>query len=157
MLPIGLCFITNIVTLSLIYSHIGKLSPTSPTSKVASDNYTQVIERLDHIAAQLDQIQSANPPVLGATAPSAPGLISDLLPDISYDMSNGSKRFLSTSKDVSGQVKVYKEQADFSPVVGQLVPDYKYPYTTKLNNWYLVELSGDITGWVKANDVHEVL
>ncbi len=149
----------NSVSLGLIYSHLGKLArqPAVVPQEIAAGKNTDIIERLNLIQSQLAQIQSAASSVLGAATPTGPTQLSDLLPDISYDISSTSKRYISIPKDVSDPVKVYKEQADFSPVVGQLVPDYKYPYSTKLNNWYRVALSGDITGWVKADSVREVL
>ncbi len=159
MLPVGLCFILNSVGLGLIYSRLTQLDRQSPPASPpdAPGKESQILERLDLIQAQLAQIQSNATTVLGAATPTSPSQLSDLLPDLSNTLTNTSQRYLSISKDITDSVKIYKEQADFSPIVGYLVPDYKYPYSTKLNNWYRVELSGDITGWVKADYVREVL
>ena len=55
-------------------------------------------------------------------------------------------------------MNVYKEQADFSSTIGQLIPGQKYPYDVKLNGWYQVNLSdGNKSGWVKAEQVEESL
>ncbi|TSC86760.1 MAG: hypothetical protein G01um101416_614 [Microgenomates group bacterium Gr01-1014_16] len=57
------------------------------------------------------------------------------------------------SKDSPDPVNVYQEQAEFSAVIGQLLPDYSYPYYTKLDDWYLVNFADSKTGWVPAQNV----
>jgi len=82
--------------------------------------------------------------------------VADLLPDKVRDATTSPTTFVTAIKDSPLSVKAYKEQAEFSTVLGQLIPDYNYPYYTKVNDWYLILLSDGKTGWVKASTVTEV-
>lgn len=142
--------ILNFAGFGLLYNKLELLSRQLPLS-----GQQESIKNVNEIQAQLTQLQNqlaqSHPvtnlnPVLGAV---------DLLPDRSATSANTSSTFISISSDWTSPVKVYKEQAQYSAVLGQLIPDYKYPYYTKLDGWYLVSLSDDKTGWVKVEGVFE--
>lgn len=142
--------ILNFVGFGLLYNKLELLSRQPPLS-----GQQETIKKGVEIQAQLNQLQNqlaqSHPvtnlnPVLGAI---------DLLPDRPNTSANTSSTFISISSDWTSPVKVHKEQAEYSTVLGQLIPDYKYPYYTKLDGWYLVSLTGGETGWVKAEGVFE--
>lgn len=140
----------NTLGLGLIYWRVNRLTTQIPLNLLVTS-----IKNQADISAKLDGLQGllatnnklpTNNNVLG---------IADLLPDTVVNPNGTSPTtFVTMNKDM-GKVSVYKEQADFSSVLGQLIPDYKYPYYTKTSDWYLVSLTDGKTGWVKASSVSE--
>lgn len=139
--------ILNFAGLGLLYyklEHVSRQFPTA-TLETAIKNEAEIQTQLALLQKQLAQsLPLAN----------LPSGIADLLPDRSDTATNSSNTFITISSDWPAPVKVHKEQADYSAVLGQLIPDYKYPYYTKLDGWYLVSLDGQ-TGWVNAVGVFE--
>lgn len=141
--------VLNSIALGLIYWRLDRLAKQFPFALLESSIKTQ-----NEIAVKLNSIQS----LLSATTsknnpPSVLGM-ADLLPDKTGSSSPASS-FISVAPNVVESVPVYKEQAEFSAILGQLIPDYKYPYFSKTSDWYLVSLSSGKTGWVKAGSVTE--
>ncbi len=144
--------ILNSVGLGLVYWKVSTFSRQFPFSVLESSLKNQV-----EISAKLDGLQNTlttgritpktNTTVLG---------IADLLPDKSTAAGQmATAKFVTIAKAVTTPVSVYKEQAEFSAVVGQLVPEYKYTYSAKIGDWYLINLSDGKTGWVKSSLVTE--
>jgi len=152
--------VINIVGLAVIYRRLDKFLQYSPPNALAAvrADTAEIADKLTAMQNQLTRLQSpdSDSPVLGITASSLPNQLSDLLPNIPDSTSTTSYSYISISEDVSEPVNVYKEQADFSAVIGQLIPEQKYPFFAKLNNWYQVNLAEDKTGWVKAVQVYEI-
>ena len=142
--------VINVVGLTVIYRRVDKFTKLYHPSALEAVrlNTAELADRLTQIQNQLTLLRlPENSPVLGTA--------SDLLPAIPDTSSTTSYHYISVSEDFTGSVKIYKEQADFSPVLGQLVPGQKYPFTDHTASWYHVNLSGGISGWVQAAHVHE--
>lgn len=152
--------VINTVGLAVIYRRLDKFLQSSPPNALDAvrANTAEIADKLTAMQNQLTRLQSpdSSSSVLGITASPFPNQLSDLLPDIPDSISTRSYSHISISKDVSEPVNVYKEQADFSTIIGQLIPGQKYPFSTKLNNWYQVNLAEGKTGWVKAAQVYEI-
>lgn len=152
--------VINTVGLVVIYRRLDKSLQSSPPNALAAirTNTAEIADKLTAMQNQLTRLQSpdSDSSVLGITASPFPNQLSDLLPDIPDSTSTVSYSYISISKDISEPVNVYKEQADFSAVIGQLMPGQKYPFPAKLNNWYQVNLAEGKTGWVKAVQVYEI-
>jgi hypothetical protein len=143
--------VINSVGLGLIYRRVNNLARQFPLAQLESSIKAQM-----EIAARLDGLQSlmaALPPA--KTASTVLGM-ADLLPDKAIEATSSPITYVTVAKDYTSPVLVYKEQADFSAVLGQLIPDYKYPYYSKADNWYLVSLANDKAGWVQATHVSPV-
>ncbi len=145
-----LLVLSNSVGLGLIYWRLDHLAQRFPFALLESSVKTQ-----SEIATKLNNLQSLFAAIVPASSPSPVLGMADLLPDKPGNPAPSSNTFISVNKDAPEAVPVYKEQADFSVVLGQLVPDYKYPYYTKTADWYLVSLASGKTGWVKASLVRE--
>ena len=146
----------NSLGLGLIFLRLNNLSRlTAAISKLPAnlESNTQILDKLSGLQEQITRLQS---PVLGAATSLPPGQLSNLLPDLSQDIVNTSNHFIIMSDNPTEPINVYKEQADFSPLVDHLLPGHKYSYSTKLNNWYLVNLDSGATGWVKSAGVTEI-
>lgn len=142
--------LVNSLGLLLIYHNLNQLA-----AKIPLDLLVTSIKNQADISAKLDGLQG----VLAANRqlPAAKNVlgIADLLPDtVSNPDGTAPTTFVTTNKN-GPSVAVYKEQADFSAVLGQMVPDYKYPYYSKADGWYLISLTDGKTGWVKASLVSE--
>lgn len=144
----SLVLIANFVGIGLIYHRITRLENQIPSSQLQA-----LVKSQSDVLARLNGLQSylALTPSL-ANSPKVLGL-ADLLPDASNSSISASYHSISISKDSPDPVNVYQEQAEFSAVIGQLLPDYSYPYYTKLDDWYLVNFADSKTGWVPAQNV----
>jgi len=154
-LPVGMILTINTVGLAMIYGRIDKLLKLYPpnTLEAVRFNTAEIADKLTQVQGQLTLLQlPENSDVLGTQTEQ----LSDLLPDIPDASSTTSYHYISVSEEFTDSVKIYKEQADFSLVLGQLVPGQKYPFSDHLNNWYHINLSRGITGWVQAAHVHEI-
>ena len=145
-----LLLMVNLVGLGVIYHKLDSL-PQFPYQLLQDNAKTQSetsakITNLENLLAKILP-ESSQPTVLG---------LSDILPEKSNRETNTPNHFISPMKDLKGQVQVYKEQADFSTVLGQLIVDYKYPYFAKQGSWYLIGLTDNKTGWVKASQIIEI-
>ena len=144
----SLVLIANFIGLGLIYHRVARLENKIPNEQLQAliKNETDVLTRLNGLQSQLALTQSLtrSPEVLGMT---------DLLPEASNSSISISNHSISIPKNSTDPVNVYKEHAEFSAVLGQLLPDYSYPYYTKLDDWYLVNFAEQKTGWVKAQNV----
>ena len=166
--PIVVALIINSAGLGLIYLRFNSLpQPVSPPpSPISVSANQEVMDKLTLIQNQLSQLQSQNAPVpvLGTADSYTSGQLSDLLPEISASptpylskgSTNTSQRYITVSNAQPGQIDVYKENASFSPVVGQISYGSKYAFSTKLNNWYLITLPSGKIGWVNSQYVKEV-
>jgi len=147
---VSLVLIVNLIGLGLVYYEVARLKNQIPYSALQAlvKSETEIVAKLNGLQNQLAQAQSLtlSSEVLG---------MADLLPDVSNSSVSASNHFISISDKSAEAVNVYKEQADFSAIIGQLVPDYTYPYYTKLDDWYLVNFKDAKTGWVKASLVRE--
>jgi hypothetical protein len=144
--------LVNSVGLGLVYWKVATFSRQFPFSVLESSLKNQA-----EISAKLDGLQ--NTLTTGRITPKTGTTvlgIADLLPDKSTAEGQiTALKYVSVPKNSTASVSVYKEQADFSAVVGQLVPEYKYSYMAKVGDWYLVNLADSKTGWVKASLVVE--
>ena len=153
----------NTVGSGIIYWRLSHPLPLSSPKSLEAVRLTtaEIADKLVGIQDQLTRLQASdsNSGVLGATASSGQtGQLSDLLPYIPNSTTSTSISYVTISKNFTDPVNVYKEQADFSSTIGQLIPGQKYPYDVKLNGWYQVNLSdGNKSGWVKAEQVEESL
>lgn len=148
--PIVVALIINSVGLVLIYNKL-KISPAAKLDLISSSQKYQQI--LDELASMRNQPQPQNAePVLGSTTDS--GQLSDLLADPTPNPTPVG--YLAITSSQNSPVDVYKESASFSPVIDKIVYGQKYPFTTNLNNWYLVTLPSGKTGWVNSQYVKEV-
>lgn len=144
-----LVLLLNSVGLGLVYWRLEHLANQFPLALLESSIKTQ-----SEITTQLTSIQTLLSAQTPTTSPSTVLGMADLLPDKS-ESSTPSSTYISVPANATTAVPVYKEQATFSPVLGQLIPDYKYPFYSKTADWYLVNLSAGKTGWVKASQVTE--
>lgn len=159
-LPVGMILIINTVGLTMIYRRIDKFLKLYPPNALEAVRLStaEIADKLTSVQGQLTLLQlPENSSALGTTTSAPTGQLSDLLPDIPDASSTTSLRYISVSEGFTDSVRIYKEHADFSPVIGQLVPGQKYPFSGQLNNWYQINLSRGITGWVQAAHVHEIL
>lgn len=139
----------NIFGLVTVYKKLHTLSAFFPLTKL--DEIARSQGQLDAKIAGLERLMAQN---TSSTLPDSILGASDILPDKTNNQ-NLTPKFLQT-KDSSTPTQVYKEQADFSSLVGQLVPGYHYPYFTKMGDWYLIGLNEDLTGWVKSEEIVEL-
>lgn len=147
-----LLLLANTAGLALIYKKIDDLSKLFPFALLQDSIQVQ-----SEISTQLSSIQSLLSQKSSPDSPTTVLGISELLPDKSSEQNASANHFVTTIKDSTKPVNAYKEQAVFSEVLGQLLPDYKYPYFAKIGNWYLIGLTGSVTGWVQAQEVTENL
>ena len=142
-----LLLLVNTAGLALIYKKLDNLEKLFPFTLLQDSVQTQT-----QISTQLATIHTLLSKNTRSSSVSVLGM-SELLPDKSTDISSSEGHYVSVTKDASQETKVYKEQAIYSTVLGRLVPDYKYPYFTKVGNWYLIGLSAGVTGWVEGGNV----
>ncbi|MDO8487703.1 MAG: SH3 domain-containing protein [bacterium] len=149
----------NTIGLGMVYLRLNKPLQMSATASLEAVrlNTAEISDKLVNIQDQLTRLQTPQTNSILGLASAKSDQLSDLLPDIPNSATSVSLRYISVSEDFTDSVVIYKEQADFSSVIGQLVPGQKYPFSTKLSDWYQINLSGGKTGWVKAAHVHEVL
>ncbi len=148
--PIVVALLINITGLSLIYSRL-KISPAAKLDLISSNQKYQQI--LDELASMRNQPQTQTvEPILGSATDS--GGLSDLFADPTPNPTPVG--YLAITSSQNSQVDVYKESASFSPVIDKIVYGQKYPFTSVLNNWYLITLPSGKTGWVNSQYVKEV-
>ncbi len=131
--PVVVALLINVVGLSLIYSRL-KTSPAAKLDLISSGQKYQQI--LDELASMRNQI---NKPVLGTST--------DTPTPVGY---------ITIASSSNSLVDVYKESASFSPVIDKISYGQKYPFTSELNNWYLITLPSGTSGWVDSQYVKEV-
>lgn len=140
----------NLAGFGLLYYKLELISRQFPPSGLEATlkNGVEIQAQLTRLQNQL--VQSLPVAILPSVL-----RVADLLPDRSTAPASPSGTFITISADWTAPVNVYKEQAQYSAVLGQLVPDYQYPYYTKLDGWYLVGLLDGQTGWVNSIGVFE--
>jgi hypothetical protein len=138
----------NLVALGLVYQKLNTFGNKFPYELLQSNIQSQadILTKLGSVQNLLASGQSldSTPNVMG---------MADLMPDKVNTNTPDTNNFIVVAKTQMESVPVYKEQAEFSAVLGRLVKDYHYPYFTKIEDWYLVSLENGQTGWVKSANV----
>ena len=146
-----LLLLTNTVGLGLIYHRLDALSAAFPI-QLLQDNLKSQADT----SAKLTSLQNLISESLPGNVPPQVLGISDILPDKSNPQLSATSRLLQSKAGQAKPTYAYQEQADFSAILGQLVPGYNYPYYLKQGDWYLVGLSDNKSGWVKAELVSPI-
>ncbi len=161
--PVVVALIINSVGLALFIAQLKIQAGNQAQTAIsvpgdAPSTNKDILEKLAAIQTRLDKmdssLQKTSEPILG-TSTAYSGSLSDLLANASasaYPVSG----YVIIASSAHPALNVYKENSPSSQVVDQIFYGQRYPFSSKLNNWYLVTVPSSKIGWVEAQYMQEV-